>query len=62
MTKINPAHKKVSKYLVNNYRPISLLSIFAKGFERLLFNSLFSHFDNNGLFTIYQSCFMQDIS
>ena len=48
---IIPVHNKEAKYLVKNYRPISLLPIFAKVFERLLFNSLFSHFHNNNLFT-----------
>ena len=44
MVNIIPVHKKEAKYLVKNYRPISLFPIFAKVFERLLYNSLFSHF------------------
>ena len=39
-----PTHKKESKNIVKYYRLISLLPIFAKFFERLLFNSLFFHF------------------
>ena len=37
-----PAHKKESKNLVKNYRPISLLPIFGKIFERVIFKDLFS--------------------
>ena len=58
MANIIPIHKKEAKYLVKKYRPISLLPIFAKVFEILLFNSLFSHFHNNKLFTKCQSGFM----
>ena len=58
MANIIPVHKKEEKNIVKNYRPISLLPIFAKVFERLLFNSLFSHFHDNGLFTKCQSGFM----
>ena len=47
MTNIIPVHKKEEKNIVKNYRPISLLPIFAKAFERLLFNSLFVHFPDN---------------
>ena len=43
---------------MKNYRPISLLPIFGKVFERLLFNSLFAHFHDNDLFTKCQSGFM----
>ena len=50
--------KKRQKYLVKNYRPISLLPIFAKVFERLLLNSIFSCFYNNNLFTKFQLDFM----
>ena len=58
MVNIIPVHKKEAKYLVKNYRPISLLPIFTKVFERLLFNSVFSHFHNNNLLTKYQSSFI----
>ena len=34
---IIPAHKKNDKQLVNNYRPISLLPIFGKIFEKIVF-------------------------
>ena len=37
-----PFHKQESKNLVKNYRPISLLPIFGKIFERVIFKDLFS--------------------
>ena len=36
-----PVHKKESTNLIKNYHPISLLPIFTKIFERLIFNSLY---------------------
>ena len=39
---IIPAHKrKNNKRLVNNYRPISLLPIFGKIFEKIIFNRIY---------------------
>ena len=35
-----PIYKKVTKQIINNYRPVSLLPICGKIFERLIFNSL----------------------
>ena len=58
MANIIPVHKKEEKHIVKNYRPKSLLPIFAKVFERLLFNSLCAHFHDNSLFTKCQSGFM----
>ena len=52
------AHKKDDKTLINNYRPISLLPIFAKIFERVAYNSLFNYFLSNKLFTTSQSGFL----
>ena len=46
-----PIHKKESKNLTKNYRPISLLPIFSKVFERLVFNTLFNILWQNKLFT-----------
>ena len=37
-----PAHKKNDKRLVNNYRPISLLPIFGKIFEKITFNRIYN--------------------
>ena len=40
-----------------NYRPISLLPIFAKVFERILFKNLYNFFTENNLITKNQSGF-----
>ena len=53
-----PIHKKQFKNLIKNYRPISLLPIFSKILERLIFNSMFNFFRQNNLFTKYQSNFI----
>ena len=53
-----PIHKKESKNLIKNYRPINLLPIFSKVFERLVFNTLFNFFLQNKLFTPCQSGFI----
>ena len=38
---IVPIQKKNDKQLINNYRPVSLLPIYSKMFERIIFNSIF---------------------
>ena len=53
-----PVNKKEDKMLVRNYRPISLLPIFGKMFERVIYNSLFNYFQSNRLFTPSQSGFL----
>ena len=53
-----PVHKRNSKNLIRNHRPISLLPTFSKVFERLIFNSLFNYFIQNKLFTECQSGFI----
>ena len=46
---IVPVHKKEEKNLVKNYRPISLLPIFGKVFEKILYNNLFCYLKENDL-------------
>ena len=36
-----PVHKKGDKQSLKNYRPISLLPIFGKNFERIIYNNIF---------------------
>ena len=50
--------KKEDKNLLKNYRLISLLPIFGKIFERILFKDLFNCFHKNQLFTKCQSGFL----
>ena len=44
-------HKKEDKTLLKIYKPISLLSIFGRIFERILFKYLFNYFHKNQVFT-----------
>ena len=48
---VTPTHKKDSKQIVNNYRPISLLPVFSKIFERILFSKMHNYFTSNNLIT-----------
>ena len=45
-----PIHKSGSELSVNNYRPISLLSVFSRILEKLMFTRLVKFCDNNGIF------------
>ena len=59
---IVPIYKKESKNLLKNYRSISLLPIFGKIYERIIFKGLFNHFHQNQHFTKCQSGFLPDDS
>ena len=52
-----PVHKKESRQVKNNYRPISLLPICGKIFEKLIFDCIYEHLTNNQLITPNQSGF-----
>ena len=54
---IVPVHKKNDKQRLNNYRPISLLLMYSKIFERLIFNEMFGFFIENNLISQHQSGF-----
>ena len=44
-----PVHKKESKNILKNYRPISLLPICGKFFEKCIYNSLYSYLESNNI-------------
>ena len=48
-------HKKGDMQIFDNYRPVSLLPIFGKNFEKILFNSIIDFLVENNLFNSNQS-------
>jgi hypothetical protein len=53
-----PIHKKNSRNIVDNYRPISLLSCVGKLMERIIFKHLFNHVRDNKILSEFQSGFV----
>ena len=52
-----PVHKKNCRQSSSNYRPISILPIFVKIFEKLLFDAIYKHLYGHSLITPHQSGF-----
>ena len=50
-----PMYKIGDHQCVKNYRPVSLLPVFSKIFERLIYNAIFKHFLDNNLISSNQS-------
>ena len=57
LANITPIFEKGNKQLIKNYRPISLLPICGKMFEKIIFNNLYSYLETNNLITKNQSGF-----
>ena len=57
-----PDHNKGEKQVLKNYRPLSLLPICGKIFEKLIFNALHSFFEDRKLLNPCKSGFKQNDS
>jgi hypothetical protein len=55
--KVKPLYKKGNRHDMNNYRPISIISVFAKLLERAMYNRLISFFHKYNIFTEAQNGF-----
>ena len=47
--KVTPVYKKDNKECIENYRPVSILPIFGKVFERIIYNRLYAFFTSRGI-------------
>ena len=57
LANVTPVFKKNDKQLIKNYRPISLLPLLSKIFEKIVFNKIYEHLTQNNLITHNQSGF-----
>ena len=57
LANVTPIFKKGDKQLIKNYRPISLLPICGKVFEKIIFNNLYNHLTRYHLITKNQPGF-----
>jgi len=48
-SEIKPIYKKKDKTLITNYRPISLLPLFSKIFEKFIYKRLYYHLTLNNI-------------
>ena len=52
-----PVYKKGDKSVIKNYRPVSLLPIFSKLYEKCIYDTLYNYFESKNLFSACQSGF-----
>ena len=62
VARITPIFKDGDNTVQSNYRPISVLPVISKLFEKLVFNQLYHYMNENGLFTSDQSGFLRQYS
>ena len=54
---VTPIHKKGDKCLISNYRPISVLPICGKLFEKLIYMSLYNYISTKNILSVNQCGF-----
>ena len=50
IAKVTPIFKSGDKDNVSNYRPVSILHVFSKVLERIMYNRVYNHLDSKGLY------------
>ncbi|XP_065662820.1 uncharacterized protein LOC136085441 [Hydra vulgaris] len=62
LAKVIPIFKCNEHSDITNFRPISILSVFSKLFERVIYNRIYNHFTKNKLFYPNQFGFQKNLS
>ena len=62
IAKVSPIFKSGDNSLLGNYRPISVLPVFSKILERIMYNRLYTFFNDNNLFFVKQFGFQKNTS
>jgi len=62
IAKVIPLYKNGNKMLINNYRPVSILPLFSKVLERLMYNRLYSYLSEHKILYEHQYGFQQGLS
>ena len=57
LAKVFPLYKKDDATLLTNYRPISLLPVLSKVFEKIVHKQIYTYFNSNSLFCSHQHGF-----
>ena len=57
MARVTPVFKKVEKWDLNNYRPISVIPVVSKVFEKNVYDQLYQYLNDNQLLSSCQSGF-----
>ena len=59
---VTPVHKKQSRTIVKNYRPVSLLSIISKVMEKIVNRCIINHLEKESAISAHQFGFRQGLS
>ena len=62
IAKVSPLYKNSDATIIENYRPISLLTVISKNFEKVIFQQINKYFTENKLFNISQYGFRKNHS
>ena len=57
MARVTPVFKKGEKSDLNNYRPISVIPVVSKVFEKIVYDQLYQYLNDNQLISSCQSGF-----
>ena len=59
IARVTPIYKNGDRADKSNYRPISVLPVISRLFERLVTNQVYQHMEDNGLFSSGQSAYLR---